>query len=74
MATETPSLTYRALCKVAKIIANVAFQKILVSYSMAKMAFYLAVFVAQLEERSLQTPEVRGSSPVIGKLYFSDIR
>ena len=25
--------------------------------------------VAQLEERSLPTPEVRGSNPVIGKLY-----
>ena len=27
-----------------------------------------AVVVAQLLERSLQTPEVHGSSPVIGKL------
>ena len=27
--------------------------------------------VAQLEERSLATPEVRGSKPVIGKLYIT---
>ena len=29
-----------------------------------------AVFVAQLVEGSLPTPEVRGSNPVIGKLYL----
>ena len=30
---------------------------------------YWAVVVAQLVERSLQTPEVRGSNPVFGKIY-----
>ena len=29
-----------------------------------------AVFVAQLVERSLPLPEVRGSNPVIGKIYL----
>ena len=29
-----------------------------------------AVVVAQLVERSLPTPEVRGSNPVIGKIYI----
>ena len=29
-----------------------------------------AVVVAQLEEQSLLIPEVRGSSPVIGKIYI----
>ena len=29
-----------------------------------------AVVVAQLIERSLPTPEVRGSDPVIGKIYI----
>ena len=28
------------------------------------------VVVAQLVERSLPTPEVRGSNPVIGKIYM----
>ena len=30
----------------------------------------LAVVVAQLVERSLPTPEIRGSKPVIGKFYI----
>ena len=29
-----------------------------------------AVVVAQLVERSIPTPEVRGFSPVIGKIYI----
>ena len=32
-----------------------------------------AVVVAQLVERSLPTPEVRGSNPVIGKTFISNI-
>ena len=31
---------------------------------------YWAVVVAQLVERSLPIPEVRGSNPVIGKILF----
>ena len=33
----------------------------------------LAVVVAQLVERSLPTPEVRGSKPVIGKFYMEHL-
>ena len=33
--------------------------------------FYRAVVVAQLVERSLPTPEVRGSNLVIGKLCIT---
>ena len=29
-----------------------------------------AVVVVKLEERSLPTPEIRGSNPVIGKFYL----
>ena len=32
-----------------------------------------AVFAAQLVERSLPTPEVRGLNPVIGKIYIFNI-
>ena len=35
-----------------------------------KMSEYMAVVVAQLVERSLPTPEVHGSNPVIGKLLY----
>ena len=31
--------------------------------------FFWAVGVGQLVERSLPTPEIRGSNPVIGKIY-----
>ena len=30
----------------------------------------MAVVVAQVAERSITIPEVRGSNPVIGKFYF----
>ena len=32
-----------------------------------------AVVVAQLVERSLPIPEVRGSNPIIGKNYIEDL-
>ena len=32
-----------------------------------------AVVVAQLVERSLPTPEGRGSSPVVSKMYIEDL-
>ena len=35
-----------------------------------KQILEIAVVVAQLEERSLWMPEVRGSIPVIGKLIY----
>ena len=35
-----------------------------------KNVFHRAVFVAQVVERSLLTPDIRGSIPVIGKFLF----
>ena len=35
-----------------------------------RQLFKRAVVVAQLAERSLPTPEVRGSNPVLGKIYI----
>ena len=32
----------------------------------------MAVVVAKLVERSLPTPDVRGSNPVIGQIYLED--
>ena len=37
------------------------------SCSVGQLKSYLAVVVAQLVERSLPTPEIRGSNPNIGK-------
>ena len=34
-------------------------------------AFLRAVVVAQMVERSIPTPEVHGSNPVVGKLYIT---
>ena len=36
-----------------------------------KILFLRAVVVAQLVERSLPTPEIRGSNPAISNLYFT---
>ena len=40
---------------------------------MLKAILVKAVVVAQLVERSLPTPELRGSNPVIGKIYIAHL-
>ena len=39
------------------------------NYQGSKKVLHWAVVVAQLVERLLPIPEVRGSNPVIGKIY-----
>ena len=34
------------------------------------MSYFWAVVVAQLVERSIMTPEVHNSNPIIGKIYI----
>ena len=41
-----------------------------VGYGYKVYGYFWAVIVAQLVERSLTTPEVRGLNPVIGKLLY----
>ena len=42
-------------------------------FSGANLFLCLVVVVAQLEERSLPTPEICGSNPVIGKFYLLSV-